>query len=474
MSKDDQWMGTDDENVTAGGMEPPYSENILRLLNPLRRLIRQKQLIDKLHAKLDTKIQSLRQECLPLLMEDGIRRIPNEILVNIFRIGHRSTRNYSFLISVTHVCRRFRSLALQESSLWTGIKVTPRYNTDKILAFIDRSRQQDLDVTFTIGGYGLHAERADFPDAFQASSLRWTSFHTDSGSFQYIPVDLPLSRVRKLYFVNESSEYVNNIPWMLPGLQGFVGLNAIPKFCCTTPLLTECMLAFSKRFIQASEFMNCLAQLLSIENLQLVFQNTTPLDHNSMAAAPLTLMPAVQTLHVTMEVEDDVRLVKALLSRLVMANMSRLIIGCQDVKDAVTVLKPLYSRYPRVFGTPRIIGLNISSAKDVDITAIILEPLHCVCHLSIIIPHAKVITTLASYSGGNEDLREKIGSLQILRFVQCHQLLEQQVETLADNLLDNGSGRGIQLLEIFSCRSISEGFLKDMSRKLGDKISWRT
>ncbi|TDL16637.1 hypothetical protein BD410DRAFT_615399 [Rickenella mellea] len=410
------------------------------------------------------------------MMEDGIKRIPNEILVNIFHIGHRSTDNYSFLISVTHVCRRFRTLALQESTLWTRINAGRSQTSDKILALIGRSRQQDLDVTFINGGCEILFGMRTFYDTFQASSLRWTSLHTGSDSFQYIPVDLPLSRVRRLSFVKESTmEDVHNIPWMLPGLQIFHGINILPKFCYATPLLTICSLSFSEWYLDASGFMTCLSHLLCIEDLRLVFQDTTLSDDGFGADALLT-MPAVQTFSVTFGDEGGTRLVKALLSRLVMTNLSRLIICSKDAIDASFVLEPLRvssSGYFRVFGSPREIDVEILSTEGVDITPLLLEPLQFVRHLSIIIPHAKFIKTLASHQGGNEDPREKLGSLQSVRFINCHRIHEKQVENLADRLLENVSGRGLQLLEIFSCKGISKRFLMDMSHKLGDKISWR-
>ncbi|TDL16638.1 hypothetical protein BD410DRAFT_844237 [Rickenella mellea] len=476
MSKDSVWMGTEDENVTKGGMDHPYSQSILRLLQPLRRLTRQKQLIEKLDAELNTRIQSLRKKCLPLMMEDGIKRMPNEILVNIFHIGHHSTEDYSFLIPMTHVSQRFRSLALQASTLWTRIKASRCQKPDKILTFIDRSRQQGLDVTLIEDCGTTHVGAACVYDIIHASSLRWTSLHAASSSAGGIPKDLPLSRVRRLSFVNDSDKKdVHNIPWTFPGLQIFEGTNTIPKFFRLTPLLTVCSLSFSKAFFPAKKFMAFLPQLICIEDFRLVFQYRDIVHHDFEAGARLT-MTAMQVLSVTFNDEDGARLVRALLSRLVIPNLSRLVMCCEDANDAVIVLEPLRVnpyRYHPIFGTPRNIDVKILSRKGVNIAALLLTPLQAMRHLSVTIPNAKLITTPASHNGGNEDLREKLGSLQSIRFVNCHRLHEQQVQGLADTLLENRSGRGLQLLEIFSCNGISEGFLMELSRKLGVKISWR-
>ncbi|KAL1947300.1 hypothetical protein VTO73DRAFT_14261 [Trametes versicolor] len=76
----------------------------------------------------------------------GIQSLPPELLVRIFHYLVLKSPNTRALIQATHVCRLFRSVALDSPTLWT--KVTRLYGTTipEAQAFLDRSAHLQLDI----------------------------------------------------------------------------------------------------------------------------------------------------------------------------------------------------------------------------------------------------------------------------------------------------------------------------------------
>ncbi|TDL22452.1 hypothetical protein BD410DRAFT_263060 [Rickenella mellea] len=65
-------------------------------------------------------------------------------------------------------------------------------------------------------------------------------------------------------------------------------------------------------------------------------------------------------------------------------------------------------------------------------------------------------------------------SLRHLQLRYCDQLTESEVQLLADNVMTGAeSERGLQSLEILSCRNVSEEFLSEMSTEVGPKLKWK-
>ena len=75
----------------------------------------------------------------------GIARMPPELLSRVFSsfIGQEDTD--TDLVSVTHVCRRWRAIALSNPNLWNHVFVT---SLEKAATFIERSGDQPLNIYF--------------------------------------------------------------------------------------------------------------------------------------------------------------------------------------------------------------------------------------------------------------------------------------------------------------------------------------
>ncbi|KAI0253701.1 hypothetical protein BJV78DRAFT_1299830 [Lactifluus subvellereus] len=73
-----------------------------------------------------------------------VNRLPVEILIHIFGFLGAG----SFVVPVSHVCRRWRSIALCTPSLWTVIREDDDILTS--MCFMERSQNMTLDVSFPI------------------------------------------------------------------------------------------------------------------------------------------------------------------------------------------------------------------------------------------------------------------------------------------------------------------------------------
>ncbi|TDL14661.1 hypothetical protein BD410DRAFT_809564 [Rickenella mellea] len=82
---------------------------------------------------------------MPLVLEDGIRRLPDELLANIFELGHLSADDEDYALrGVSHVSLRFRTVSLKTPILWTKLSVT--YTEAQIQTFLSRSGDLDLEI----------------------------------------------------------------------------------------------------------------------------------------------------------------------------------------------------------------------------------------------------------------------------------------------------------------------------------------
>ncbi|TDL15110.1 hypothetical protein BD410DRAFT_809204 [Rickenella mellea] len=132
---------------------------------------------NRVQERLRRRLRTLRKASMPLVLEDGINRLPDELLVYIFEIGRSMNvpgdpSSFSS-IHVSHVSLRFRRIALQTPSLWTTIHKV--YGECQIREFIARSGGLDLDIKM----HELNARISkchSFLKAMKDTSRRWSSF----------------------------------------------------------------------------------------------------------------------------------------------------------------------------------------------------------------------------------------------------------------------------------------------------------
>lgn len=99
-----------------------------------------------------------------------VLQLPNETLCAIFDEGRRviTAREGSWLMSVSHVCRRWRDVAIHTPFLWTNIYFGFRSRSPKALEYIqtclERSRNCPLNIKLRFGDNGRAQEQKEALD----------------------------------------------------------------------------------------------------------------------------------------------------------------------------------------------------------------------------------------------------------------------------------------------------------------------
>ena len=105
-----------------------------------------------------------------------VHQIPRDILARIFVLVGTGAE----VVPLTHVCRRWRNIALRTQELWTFLR--DRDLTDMLPVFVERSQRAPLDVSVSINSDDTH--RLRLLTDLQAASSHLRSFEvTIAGSF---------------------------------------------------------------------------------------------------------------------------------------------------------------------------------------------------------------------------------------------------------------------------------------------------
>ncbi|KAF8922621.1 hypothetical protein CPB85DRAFT_1450559 [Mucidula mucida] len=82
--------------------------------------------------------------------EAFVQRVPNEILIAIFKAGLQNpTSNAPFLLALSQVCSRWRHVALASPELWTLVQINSTHQLEISKAFLERSRLCPIHVRIT-------------------------------------------------------------------------------------------------------------------------------------------------------------------------------------------------------------------------------------------------------------------------------------------------------------------------------------
>ncbi|TDL14192.1 hypothetical protein BD410DRAFT_866188 [Rickenella mellea] len=119
------WNRAFEDDVLYGEVNCDNSHFYVEPLHSLREALQDSKLcmetLNKVRNHLGKKIRTLTQRSTPLVLEDGMQRLPNELLAHIFKIGHFSTQNCTFSLRTSHVSSRFRQIAIQTRPIWTRL-----------------------------------------------------------------------------------------------------------------------------------------------------------------------------------------------------------------------------------------------------------------------------------------------------------------------------------------------------------------
>ncbi len=170
-----------------------------------------------------------------------IEELPDEILASIFEAGHSpsiaSGYPAQYPIAISHVCRRFRNVALGTPKLWTTLSST--YCEDQLRSFLLRSKAAELCLYLNDHAVGWPHRRLHFFASVTSHAERWRDvqyIHPYSGGVLDLP-DLSRRALSSLtsatFMLSDPYDDPRNLEsylaqWHLPSLLHLKTLGIIP------------------------------------------------------------------------------------------------------------------------------------------------------------------------------------------------------------------------------------------------------
>ncbi|TDL21170.1 hypothetical protein BD410DRAFT_868090 [Rickenella mellea] len=220
--------------------------------------------LNKVRSLLEKKIRTIKRRCDPLALEDGMRRLPDELLARIFEIGHLSTRSCTSLL-VSHVSFRFRQVAIRTRLLWT--RLSAGYTNDQLQAFVSRSGNLDLEIMCR----SPPRERNDFLKVVISLSNRWSSAIISSPPLAKLISAAGSTSFRNLKYIY--SDYSFDLrEWSMPFLSHCVGRCLVINKQNLSQI-TSLELCFWKDDLDIPELAETLYQAKNLQDLSFRFMD---------------------------------------------------------------------------------------------------------------------------------------------------------------------------------------------------------
>ncbi|TDL13679.1 hypothetical protein BD410DRAFT_797560 [Rickenella mellea] len=437
-----------------------YQEPLRSLRHSLEEFKLCMAALDTIKVRLAKKIRNLQKRCTPLVLEDGIQRVPDEILAHIFEAGHHMSEHSEFAVRVSHVCGRFRQVSLRTPLLWT--RLSSEHPSDQTEAYLTRSGQMDLQVTL-----------ADHPGDKFRSFLQLMGTHSDRWSRLLLLMDpddqevieeLGLTHFPRLRFLfHHFNVEPSGLRWDMPLLSQFEG------YCSQFPLnvsfsfllqLTSMKICFEDyvRFDMTS-LAHVLYKMSNLRNLSLEFQDCDALavDADLELKTPKPQSFHIDSLKITFRGSVAIDVVISLYAVLEYLAPSRV-----DISLLVHGALHDFLTGAGIFSYSSTIGLQFGF------------PCNLLLTINLLLKHCKFLRSLRIEKSSFNAFAyippkwPHFPSLRHLQFYDCI-MEEENVEPMARGLL---GCEDLESLEFISCRKISQDFLENLQDELGEGLSW--
>ncbi|TDL14883.1 hypothetical protein BD410DRAFT_845661 [Rickenella mellea] len=411
-------------------------------------------------ARLSKKIRSLQQRSAPFVLEDGIQRVPDEILAHIFEAGHQTSEHSEFALPVSHVSHRFREVSLRTPVLWT--RLSSEHPKDQTEAYLTRSGQMDLQVTLSnhpgeqfrssLQLIGLHSERW--------SRLLLRMNPEDQGIIEEVGLT-HFPRLRSIF--HRLNIKPTGLQWHMPLLSQFDGYCSQFPRNVTFPFLsqlTSTALCFSDYGpFDMTSLAHVLYRMSNLRNLSLEFQTFEAVDNdlNFALETPKPQSVHIDSLKITFRNSVAADLVIALYDILEYLTTSQLDICVMTHGNLLNFLKDAgifnhTSTMRLQFGHPCSLWLAINLIRG-----------YCKSLRSLRIEKS-YFNAVAYIPRHWPD----IPNLRLLQFYDCI-MQEANVEPMARALL---RCEDLQSLEFISCLKLSEEYLLNLRDIVGERLTW--
>ncbi|TDL21188.1 hypothetical protein BD410DRAFT_899020 [Rickenella mellea] len=415
-----------------------YEEPLLSLRQVLEDSKRCMAVINEVKDRLGKKIRSLRKRAMPLVFEDGIKRLPDELLAKIFVFEHFSVEpldNYA-LRSVSHVCHRFREVALHTPRSWT--RLAARNPDAQIQTFLSRS----------VGPYSNRWSHLELCD-LAPSIMRKRGVNT-------------FPRLRYLHHWD-----VDLFTCQMPSLSHIVLVapSVRPETSFQTQLTDFEIIFQDEDEVDIDGLARALQCMRSLRDLNVHSLRSGHGDNDS--GWKINLKPhSVQIDSLTVSVGEGVapKVAQELYGVLSVFKASRLDTSLENV-DEVPINYLINSEGKLlIFSTLMVFRIN----QELDIPRLIRT-----ISESCDIAHTIYFDTPVAYHfcthwPFNPKGWSPVTSICHLQFLNCVTLDENSVDVMAKHPVF----AGIQKLEILHCSHVSEEYLLELQDEVGEKLKW--
>ncbi|TDL21203.1 hypothetical protein BD410DRAFT_789956 [Rickenella mellea] len=438
---------------------PRYSGPILTFMRAMEEARMCMKALNEVQRQVGKRLRCLRRLSKALVLEDGIKRLPDDVLSIVIEMAHHSGEFESsqFPVGVSHVSRRFRRVALATPSLWTTIH--EGYGESQIREFISRSGRLDLDVKLHCG-YGSTSILNDFKD----TSYRWSSLDLIEDNAEYLMVQMgitDLPRLQHLTYTYPVGLSTISMP-MLSQVKGWGSL--LPAGGRFLSKLTHVEFNLWEEEAGLESLAATLRSMTNLQDLSFVLEHCTVADE--VPSVDVALKPrSVHIDRLAISIHGDMQEYSAVLfDALMHFRPSTLELSmCSIASD-----KFFFNSEGDWFPYGSVIKLKIPQTMDVMTTlADVME--NCDIVKTVYFDVIKARSPRWARRQWNDGDWKRIRSLDHLRFTNCDDITESEMEALTTQLLQTEAEKS---LEIISCKMISEDLLLRLQDEVGDGLKW--
>ncbi|TDL21165.1 hypothetical protein BD410DRAFT_789919 [Rickenella mellea] len=442
-----------------------YVEPLVSLRRSLEESKRCMKALDRVRQDLGKTIRALRRRCMPLILHDGIRRMPDELLAHILEMGHASANwdESEFSLTASHVSHRLRHVALHTPVLWSRLSIAGPL--DRIRAFISRSGHANLEVDLLFWHHLNVSQQTAFFNVVGPVSRRWSSITHLSDPRVPAITSAGVSELPNLRHL--SCCYMDlTMPWTMPLLTSIQGYD-----CRCTPQmshvsqLTSIHLRFVEQCMDIIVLSETFHAMRSMRDLSLKLCGCTNQTSSSRAAAlPERHSFNMDTLEIYVEGFTLDAVVGQLYSALSYLAPSMMVISLQHASEDMALL---HDTDGLVFPYGSTIRLLIKQPLN---TFRLLEELSRVYD---IVRSVYLVAPEPSFSVRSPPYLWMAGSsLRHLRIEKARLFPEDDVKILAKAFLSPNNDDRSRSLEFVSCETLSEDFFMELQDEVGDGLKW--
>ncbi|TDL19255.1 hypothetical protein BD410DRAFT_443114 [Rickenella mellea] len=294
------WIGafSEDRYAPSGsqkiihGAHLPYSEPLSSLREAMQEARVCLKAVEEAQRLLKERLRFLRRLSKPPVLEDGIGRLPDEVLAIIFETGHciNVGNRRQFGLTVSHVSRRFRRVSLQTALLWTHFQNT--YGEIQVREFISRSGQLDLTVDLCTSRISERVFKL-----LCEHSHRWCSLHILNSGIGPVMTKLGtpnFPRLRQLSYCYE----IDISTWSMPMLSHVEGWRRIlPDKTSLLSQLTHLEFHITQN-VDVEDFTLSVLDMKNLKHLSLEILRCELAEDMALSDMTLSALPKPHSIHI--------------------------------------------------------------------------------------------------------------------------------------------------------------------------------